>query len=181
MELASSAKAIATTMMDHEFSSLEVADLTGVSLRQLQWWDEQGVVRPVQKGHRRLYNVYEVVRVSVITGLRKKGMSLQRIRGVLAKLDESRNGYFLELHRRGPDVFLLTNGESVYVETATERIIEILKDSSLPIIALCISDMIRQLGLELGAPRKPVRNATSSTGRRRAARVARPERPAVGE
>ena len=32
------------------FSSLEVSEVTGVSLRQLQWWDEQGVVSPVQRG-----------------------------------------------------------------------------------------------------------------------------------
>ena len=40
------------------FSSLEVSRLTGVSLRQLQWWDEQGVVSPVQRGHRRLYQLH---------------------------------------------------------------------------------------------------------------------------
>ena len=54
------------------YSSLDVSNMTGVSLRQLQWWDEQGVVSPVQRGHRRMYQLHEVVEVSLITELRRK-------------------------------------------------------------------------------------------------------------
>src|ERR1035438_1432166 len=54
-------------------SSTDVSRLSGVSLRQLQWWDEQKVVSPHHAGHRRLYSLEEVVEVSVIAELRKKG------------------------------------------------------------------------------------------------------------
>jgi DNA-binding transcriptional MerR regulator len=68
---------------DNVFSSTDVSRLSSVSLRQLQWWDEQKVVSPRHEGHRRLYALEEVVEVSVIAELRKKGFSLQKIRRVL--------------------------------------------------------------------------------------------------
>ena len=78
---------------DEVFTSGEVAEISGVSLRQLQWWDEQNVVSPKQDGHRRVYEPHEVVEVSVIAELRRKGFSLQRIRRVVRYLHKemSRN------------------------------------------------------------------------------------------
>ena len=46
------------------YTSGEVARIAGVSLRQLQWWDERSVVSPRQEGHRRVYLQQEVVEVS---------------------------------------------------------------------------------------------------------------------
>src|SRR6266478_9509364 len=65
------------------FSSEEVAELSGVTARQLQWWDEKGVVSPQHQGHRRRYRLEELLEVSVISELRQKGFSLQKIRKVL--------------------------------------------------------------------------------------------------
>ena len=48
------------------FNSSEVARICGVSLRQLQWWDERSVVSPRQDGHKRIYMMEEVVEISVI-------------------------------------------------------------------------------------------------------------------
>src|SRR6516165_4332600 len=62
------------------YTSGDVARIAGVSLRQLQWWDERSVVSPRQEGHRRVYLSQEVVEVSVIAELRRKGFSLQKIR-----------------------------------------------------------------------------------------------------
>lgn len=152
------------------YSSLDVATLTGVSLRQLQWWDEQGVVTPLQIGHRRLYNTREVLQVSLIMGLRKKGISLQKIRRILAKLSPEVNGGFLETHHSGSDVFLLTDGESVHVETSATRILDILKVSTTPINTLCISDLIRQI-VPQKRRRKPMRGETVTTGRKRIAKA----------
>ena len=61
-----------------QYTSGDVARIAGVSLRQLQWWDERNVVSPVQEGHRRVYRQQEVIEVSVIAELRRKGFSLQK-------------------------------------------------------------------------------------------------------
>ena len=158
------------SMPEPAYSSLDVTTLTGASLRQLQWWDEQGVVTPMQIGHRRLYNAVEVLQVSLIMGLRRKGMSLQKIRRVLGHLSEEKGGHFIDLHREGEDVILLTDGELVHVETSAQQIVEILKESDLPIIALCISDLIRQLEPRR-TRRKPVQSETTSMGRRRVSKA----------
>ena len=69
--------------MDRTSTSADVARLASVSLRQLQWWDEQKVVSPRHEGHRRIYSPAEVVEITVIAELRRKGFSLQKIRRVL--------------------------------------------------------------------------------------------------
>lgn len=152
------------------YSSLDVAMITGVSLRQLQWWDEQGVVTPMQRGHRRLYNTLEVLQVSLIMGLRRKGMSLQKIRKVLHKLNHQDGANYFQLHARGADVYLLTNGEDVFLENSERGIVDILKESNQPIISLCVSDLIRCLDAP-AALRKPVQRETTSVGRRRVSRA----------
>src|SRR6266436_2978286 len=68
---------------ERTYSSSEVADVAGVSLRQLQWWDERKVVSPRHEGHRRIYGPSEVIEITVIAELRRKGFSLQKIRRVL--------------------------------------------------------------------------------------------------
>jgi DNA-binding transcriptional MerR regulator len=65
---------------DRTYSSTDVAGIAGVSLRQLQWWDERKVVSPRHEGHRRVYFPAEVVEITVIAELRRKGFSLQKIR-----------------------------------------------------------------------------------------------------
>jgi len=48
------------------YASSDVARISGVSLRQLQWWDEQHVVSPRHDGHKRVYLPNEVIEVTVI-------------------------------------------------------------------------------------------------------------------
>lgn len=150
------------------FSSQDVAKLTGVTLRQLQWWDEQGVVTPVQRSHRRLYSRFEVLQVSLIIGLRGKGMSLQKTRGVLKRLEERYGAEYIPMHGRGADVYLLTDGSNVYLENSPHDIVNVMRDSYRPIVALCVSDLIRQLDAPAGRP-KPVRKESTSAvaGRKR--------------
>ena len=45
------------------YNSTDVARICGVTLRQLQWWDERNVVSPRQDGHKRVYMSQEVVEI----------------------------------------------------------------------------------------------------------------------
>ncbi len=127
------------------FSSTEVSEITGVSLRQLQWWDEQGVVSPVQRGHKRMYQFHEVMEIGLITELRRKGISLQRIRKVLRFLQKELGKGLFDAVRNGNEVHLLTDGKNLYLEDNHKNIIDILKNSRQPIISVCISDHIKRL------------------------------------
>src|ERR1700745_2204752 len=73
--------------MQDRFTSRDVIALTGISARQLQWWDERGVVRAEREGHRRLYSLNQLTEILVIRHIRRKGFSLQGVRKVVRFLD----------------------------------------------------------------------------------------------
>ncbi len=150
------------------FTSHDVTRITGVTLRQLQWWDEQGVVSPMQRGHRRLYQLHEVIEISLITELRRKGISLQKIRHVLKFLQKELGKGLFESVRNGNEVHLLTDGKNLYLEDDHRRIVDILNDANQPMIAVCISDQIKRLTPPIG-----LKKAVQSDTRARPARSAR--------
>jgi DNA-binding transcriptional MerR regulator len=139
----------------HGYNSSEVARICGVTLRQLQWWDERHVVSPRQAGHKRVYMSEEVVEISVIAELRRKGFSLQKIRRVLRFLQKDMGKRLSEAISSPSSVHLLTDGKSIYLEEAPDRIIDLLKNAKQPMFLVCVTDQARRLNG--GAERKPVR------------------------
>jgi DNA-binding transcriptional MerR regulator len=156
--------------MPDRFSSQEVIALTGVTARQLQWWDERGVVRPERIGHRRMYSMQKVLEMAVICELRRKGFSLQGVRKVMRFLDREFGKGLAEITSRTSDVHLLTDGTHLYLETSARQIVDILKNSSQPILGICLSDAVRQVRAELLA-RKASTSVTVPLQRRRARNV----------
>ncbi|RPI12192.1 MAG: MerR family transcriptional regulator [Acidobacteriales bacterium] len=136
------------------FASRDVAKLAKVSLRQLQWWDEQHVVSPRHQGHRRLYTSEEMLEVTVISELRRKGFSLQKLRRVLRYLQREMGRRLSDVLAGDSNLHLLTDGKSIYLEDRQERVIDILKNARQPMFLVCVSDHARRLGV---AAKKPVR------------------------
>src|ERR1039457_1176373 len=97
------------------YISSDVSRICGVSLRQLQWWDERKVVSPRQDGHKRVYMTEEVVEISMIAELRRKGFSLQKIRRVLRFLQKDAGKRLSEAMSSTSDLHLLTDGKSIYL------------------------------------------------------------------
>ena len=143
------------------YTSHDVSRVSGVSLRQLQWWDEQGVVSPPHSGHKRLYSSEEVIEVAVIAELRRKGFSLQKIRRVLKFLQKEMGKRLFESIKNGAEVHLLTDGKNIYVEDNDHRIVNILKNARQPMISVCVSDQIRRLTAALALPPKKVARETA--------------------
>jgi DNA-binding transcriptional MerR regulator len=138
------------------YNSSEVARICGVSLRQLQWWDERNVVSPRQDGHKRVYMTEEVVEISVIAELRRKGFSLQKIRRVLRFLQKDMGKRLSEALAASSDVHLLTDGKSIYLEESSDRIIDLLKNAKQPMFLVSVSDQVKRLNT--GAERKQARS-----------------------
>jgi DNA-binding transcriptional MerR regulator len=153
--------------MQDSFSSQEVIALTSVTARQLQWWDERGVVKPQRVGHRRLYSMQNLTEMAVISELRRKGFPLQRVRKVMRFLEREFSRGLAEIVARNSDVHLLTDGKHLYLETSARQIVDILKNSSQPILGVCLSDAVRQVRAEIVA-RKASTSVTSRAERRRA-------------
>ena len=144
--------------------------MTGVTARQLQWWDERGVIKPEREGHRRLYSMRNVMAMAVICELRRKGFSLQGVRKVMRFLQREFGKGLAEIVGRNSDVHLLTDGKHLYLETSAKQIVDILKNSNQPILGICLSDAVRQVRAEVVA-RKTSTSVTSPTLRRRARKV----------
>jgi len=156
--------------MPDRFSSHDVIALTGVTARQLQWWDERGVVKPQRVGHRRIYSMQNLTEITVICQLRRKGFPLQGVRRVMRFLQREFGKGLAEIVGRNSDVHLLTDGKHLYLETSARQIVDILKNSSQPILGICLSDAVRQVRAEVVA-RKASTSVTSSAERRRARKV----------
>ena len=154
--------------MQDRFSSQEVIALTGVTARQLQWWDERGVVKPERVGHRRLYSMQSLTEMAVICELRRKGFSLQGVRKVMRFLQREFGKGLAEIVSRSSDVHLLTDGRHLYLETSARQIVDILKNSSQPILGICLSDAVRQVRAEAVANRKMGTSVIAPAARRRA-------------
>jgi DNA-binding transcriptional MerR regulator len=146
------------------YTSTDVARISGVSLRQLQWWDERNVVSPRQDGHRRVYLPQEVIEVSVIAELRRKGFSLQKIRRVLRFLQKDMGKRLSDALASESEIHLLTDGKSIYLEEAPDRIIDLLKSAKQPMFLVCVTDQVRRLGA--AAQRKPTRSEIPASGRK---------------
>lgn len=145
------------------YSSSEVARVANVSLRQLQWWDERRVVSPDHQGHKRVYNPEQVIEITVIAELRRKGFSLQKIRRVLRYLQREMGKRLGEVLGSESDLHLLTDGKSVYLEERHERILDVLKNARQPMFLVCVSDQVRRLETTV---RKPPRADTAPAARR---------------
>jgi DNA-binding transcriptional MerR regulator len=131
--------------MQDRFTSNEVVALTGITPRQLQWWDERGVVKPEREGHRRVYSMNQLTEVAVICQLRRKGFSLQGVRKVMRFLDREFGKGLAEIVELDSELHLLTDGNHLYLETSAKQIVDILKNSNQPILGVCLSDAVRQI------------------------------------
>ncbi|HLH02412.1 MAG TPA: MerR family transcriptional regulator [Bryobacteraceae bacterium] len=150
------------------YTSTEVAKIAQVSLRQLQWWDERKVVSPRHEGHKRIYLPEEVIEITVIAELRRKGFSLQKIRRVLRFLQREMGRRLADVFASDSNLHLLTDGKSIFLEEQQERIIDLLKNARQPMFLVCVSDQVKRLD-EL--PRKPARNEAGPLARRARAAV----------
>ena len=137
--------------MQGPFTTREVIRFTGITPRQLQWWDERGIVVPAREGHRRLYSMEDLAEVAVICELRQRGFSLQRVRKVMRFLQREFSKRLAETVSGTSDYHLLTDGKTLYLETSARQIVDILKNSRQPMLSICLSDAVRQVRAEIRA------------------------------
>jgi DNA-binding transcriptional MerR regulator len=140
--------------MRTQFTSREVVALTGISPRQLQWWDERRIVVPSRDGRRRLYSLEDLSEIAVICELRERGFSLQRVRKVVRFLQNEFNQRLAKTVSGASDYHLLTDGRNLYLETSAQQIVDILKNARQPMLAVCLSDTVRRVRASIQGGKK---------------------------
>jgi DNA-binding transcriptional MerR regulator len=130
------------------FDSKTASRIVGVSLRQLQYWDEQDFIRPSVKlaegrGTKRLYSFHDLVCLKVVKDLAKHGFSLQMIRRCLRPLKENAT----RAMRGAESLRYLTDGEKLFVFTDDrQKILEAMKRQF--VLSLGIGSLVRNLDRE---------------------------------
>ena len=94
----------------------QVAERTGLSLRTIRWYEEEGLVGPTTRtgGGFRLYSEHDVARLEVIKQMKPLGFSLEEMRQLLTLLDD--------LDAGGEDHAALLDRLRMFHEAATARV-----------------------------------------------------------
>ncbi len=131
--------------MQLTFTSSEVVELTHISPRQLQWWDEQGIVVPGREGHRRIYSLDDLAEIAVLCELRRRGFSLQKIRCVIRFVQKELGKRLVQTVAAASEYHLLTDGRHIYLEDSARGVVDLLKNARQPMLTVCLSDTIQRV------------------------------------
>lgn len=108
------------------YSSREVALLTGLTARQLQWWDARRLFMPAVAPQRtaaggfteRRYTPLDVLELQVLADLRRRGFSVPRLRRLLSTLREVFGVRLYEAIGDGGPLTLFIGGDQLFARTA---------------------------------------------------------------
>ncbi|HEY4930466.1 MAG TPA: MerR family transcriptional regulator [Terriglobales bacterium] len=145
--------------MQTSFTTRAVVELTGISPRQLQWWDERGIVVPAREGHMRVYTLDDLAEVAVICELRERGFSLQKIRRVIRFLQKELGKRLVETVRAASEYHLLTDGRHIFLEDSARGVVDLLKNARQPMLTVCLSDTLERIQDRVNGCKK--RNASA--------------------
>jgi DNA-binding transcriptional MerR regulator len=112
------------------YSSREVAVLTGLTARQLQWWDARRLFAPAIPSQRteaggfteRRYTPMDVLELQVLADLRRRGFSVPRLRRLLSTLRDVFGVRLYEAIGDGGAMTLYIRGHELYARNADGRL-----------------------------------------------------------
>jgi len=112
------------------YTSREVAVLTGLSARQLQWWDARRLFKSAIASHpteaggftERRYTTLDVLELQVLADLRRRGFSIPRLRRLLATLRDRFGVRLYEVIGDGGPMTLYIGGDQLYARTEDGRL-----------------------------------------------------------
>jgi DNA-binding transcriptional MerR regulator len=144
--------------LKNTYTSREVAAMTGLSARQLQWWDEHGLFashiapkKTARGGYtERRYSPVELLELLVLAELRRQGLSVAELRRLLQTLRERFGVRLFETIGGGGPLTLMTDGHDVYGRTARGDLFNLLRDPLQPLLMIAEVAGLRELGTRAG-------------------------------
>src|SRR3954467_10608032 len=122
------------------YSSREVASLTGLTARQLQLWDQSGLMAAAIAPHKteaggyteRRYTPIELFELLVLADLRRRGFTVPQLHAVVTILKSNFGVRLFEATGGGGAVRLLTDGRKIYARTANGDFFNLLEAPAQP-------------------------------------------------
>jgi DNA-binding transcriptional MerR regulator len=148
--------------LKNTYSAREVASLTGLSARQLQWWDSRRLFMSAVASKRteaggyteRRYTPVDLLELMVLADLRRQGFSVARIRQLLDTL-RTRFGIRLFDAIGGAGVItLLTDGHEVYARTQSGAFFDLLRAPDQPLLVVGSNLPLKELTAKTGGRRR---------------------------
>jgi DNA-binding transcriptional MerR regulator len=135
------------------YSSREVAALTGLTARQLQWWHARGLFVPAVAPRKteaggfteRRYTPVELLELMVLADLRRRGFSIPAIRRLLDVLRTRFKVRLFEAIEGGSPVTLLIDGHQIFARTEAGDFYNVLENPRQPLLMLGEELKLRQL------------------------------------
>jgi len=126
------------------YSAREVAALTGLSARQLQWWDARRLLTATVAPRRtaaggfteRRYSPVDLYELLALANLRRRGFSVQRLRKLLAIVRQRFGIRLFEALGDGGPVTLLTDGREIYARDAAGNFFNLLQAPGQPLLVV---------------------------------------------
>jgi DNA-binding transcriptional MerR regulator len=123
------------------YTSREVAALTGLTARQLQWWDARRLFKSAVASHRtgaggfteRRYTPLDVLELQVLADLRRRGFSIPRMRHLLTTLRDVFGVRLYETIGEGGPMTLFIGGDQIYARMEDGRLFNV-EDPSQPLL-----------------------------------------------
>lgn len=145
------------------YSAREVAAFTGLSARQLQWWDTHGVFPPAVSPKRtaaggfteRRYSPLDVLDLLVLSELRRRKYSVDDIRRIIEVLRTRFGARPHETLEHAGRMTLLTDGDQIFVRIG-DRYFNLLKDPEQPL--LVGEERLKSVKVRRRTRRKPVKS-----------------------
>jgi DNA-binding transcriptional MerR regulator len=152
--------------LKNTYTSREVAELTGLTARQLQWWDDKRLFaahiapkRTARGGYtERRYTPVDLLELLVLGELRRQGVSVAQLRRLLETLRTRFGVRLFETIGGGGPLTLLTDGRDVYGRSADGELFNLLRDPLQPLLDVAGMDSLRELSA-LAKGRKKKKNA----------------------
>ena len=155
--------------LKNTYSAREVAAMTGLTARQLQWWDTRRLFlshiapRKTDRGGytERRYTPVELFELIVLADLRRQGFTAAEIRRLLETLRDLFRVRLFETIGGGGPLTLLTDGKEIYGRTSNGDLFNLLRDPQQPLLMLADVPELRELSTR--TVRKPRRRKTART------------------
>lgn len=144
------------------YGSREVAALTGLSARQLQIWDDSGLLEAAIPPHQtpagghteRRYTPIELFELFVLADLRRRGVTIPQLHGIVDALRDHFGARLFEATGGGGSVRLLSDGREVYAKTARGEFYNLLKSPTQPLLVVGDEGLLKELGGKVQSRRK---------------------------
>jgi DNA-binding transcriptional MerR regulator len=157
------------------YSSREVASITGLSARQLQWWDSRKLIKPSIASHRteaggfteRRYSPVDLFELVVLADLRRSGLSVSKTRLLLDTLRRKFGVRLFDAIGGGGAITLLTDGKEVYARTDTGQFFNLLRAPGQPLLVVGNEERLKELKLRMRSKSRRKKTARKIGGEKR--------------